>query len=79
MTENISEGREYYRSKGILLEYGIKYLNITGNIYKHKRRTMYSLHFQSGNLLQCMRRHCIAISIGGGCMLNEQKCVPLIC
>ena len=40
MTENISEGREYYRSKGILLEYGIKYLNITGNIYKQETQEM---------------------------------------
>ena len=36
MIENIFVGREYYRETGILLEDGIKYLDITGNIYEDK-------------------------------------------
>ena len=50
MIENITEGREYYRETGILLEDGIKYLDITGNIYEDKIKNVLIVHKQMYSL-----------------------------
>ena len=78
MIENITEGREYYRETGILLEDGIKYLDITGNIYEDKIKNVLIVNKTDVQLAFFNLAICCS-PLGGGCMVNEQKCVPLIC
>ena len=78
MTENISEGREYYRETGILLEDGIKYLDITGNIYEDKIKNVLIVNKTDVQLAFFNLAICCS-PLGGGRMVYEQKCVPLIC
>ena len=78
MIENIFVGREYYRETGILLEDGIKYLDITGNIYEDKIKNVLIVNKTDVQLAFFNLAICCS-PLGGGCMVHEQKCVPLIC
>ena len=60
------------------MEDGIKYLDITGNIYEDKIKNVLIVNKTDVQLAFFNLAICCS-PLGGGCMVHEQKCVPLIC